>query len=218
MKKAILLFLFVLSVSASYAQELGVFARGNLSIGTQYQMIEFSSENLYYSGGGGMGLEIGVQRAVKKNLDLVASIGYQLNMALRYDIVGDDDLTSSALFNRKFLSIGIANRMDINNQSLAQIVLGAGLQYHIPGRLQRTQNDIKLDDVDYRSQLGFYLEGGMSFELSNNARINPTVRYRFVSFEAHGFAPDAQMLFDSELVEYNGNGFELGVTLIKMLK
>ncbi|MEL6557133.1 MAG: hypothetical protein AAFQ94_03050 [Bacteroidota bacterium] len=216
MKKIILLAFIALTVtSAAQAQSFSLFTRGNVSIGSQYNELDYFGNTLFYSGGGGMGLEIGSQIGIVNNLRATVSFGYQLNLAFTGETVNDVTTTSSALFGRSFVGLGLINGFELSHRTISHILVGAGVQYNSPSKLRLTENDVDLGSNSYSAALGFYFEGGISLKLSDNLTLDPTIRYRSLSFEVEDNQFNAPNLTDERFVNYNANGVEFALTLVR---
>ncbi len=61
-KHIIHLVLTILSNHFLFAQDAKFIARGNLSVGTNYEYLDYNGGLIAYSPGGGIGLEIGLER------------------------------------------------------------------------------------------------------------------------------------------------------------
>ena len=216
MKKIILLAFITLMISTStQAQNLSLFTRGNLSIGSQYHDLDYFGNTLLFSGGGGMGLEIGAQIDIVQKLKANISLGYQLNLAFTGESVNDVTTTSSAIFGRSFIGLGLINEFELSHRTITHLLLGVGFQYNSPSRLRITENNVDLGSTSYQPALGTYIEGGFSLKLSDNLTLDPTIRYRSLSFEIEDYNFTAQHLMNADFLNYNANGVELALTLVR---
>lgn len=216
MKKIIsLAFITLMVASAIQAQDFSLFTRGNLSIGSQYNELDYFGNTLPYSGGGGMGLEIGTRIGIVNNLKATVSFGYQLNLAFTGETVNDVTTTSSAIFGRSFVGLGLINGFALSHRTITHLLVGAGVQYNSPSKLRLTENDVDLGSTEYNSALGFYFEAGISLKLSDNLTLDPTIRYRSISFEIENYDFTVQHLVNADFLNYNANGVELALTLVR---
>ncbi|MGB3465275.1 MAG: outer membrane beta-barrel protein [Cyclobacteriaceae bacterium] len=219
MKKIFFIILTTVTLHATVeAQNPSLFLRGNLSLGTNYTTLDYNGFDISYSPGGGFGLDIGLQTELTENLNLRASLGYQLVVALQAESVNGYTNSSSATFNRKVLGLGLVKGIELDSRSLTHFLIGGGLQYNAPGRLSRTENTDSLGKISYKSSFGFYLEAGVAIRLSREMSLEPSLRYRSISFSGEDYTGGSFESLPAELQTLNASGIELGFTLVKALK
>ena len=215
--KRIILFAFIALIisTTTQAQDFSLFTRGNLSIGSKYMELDYGGNTLLYSGGGGMGLEIGTQISLVKDLRATFSIGYQLNLAFMGETVNGVTNSSSAVFGRSFLGLGLINGFGLSHRTITHLLIGTGVQYNTPSKLSLTENEVDLGSTSYNSTISFYFEGGISLKLSDNLTLDPTIRYRSLTFEAEENQFNSPNLTDADFVNYNASGVEFALTLVR---
>lgn len=221
MKKSIIILIGAVLLSlASNAQNTSFTIRGNMSIGTNYQSLDYSGQQLRYSPGGGSGIEFGIDQKLAREFSLRASIGFQLNLALQSEqSFGSNSYSnkSSFTFSRGFFSLGAVKGIPLSGKSVTHFLIGAGAQYHLPGPLERTENDSFRGRINYSSSFGAYMEAGILIRINKKASLEPTLRYRSLSFTASEFLHTSADETDEDLIDMSANGIEIGVTYVKRL-
>jgi len=216
MKKIILLGLFTfLTTSVSLAQDFGLFTRGNLSVGPNYSQIYDAGIDLENRTGGAMGLEGGAQIGFANNLNVNLSTGFQINIALMTSSFNDIRSSTAVFYNRNFISFGLVKGIDLSHRTITDILLGAGIQYNVAGKLSITENDFYQGKVIFNPALGFYLESGISLKLSHNLSLDPTIRYRLLSFEVDDNQLGSSDQIRPDIENFNANGVEFALTLVR---
>ena len=216
MKKIIFLAFITLAFNVGVqAQDVSLFTRGNLSIGSKYHELDYAGNTLLYSGGGGMGVEIGTHIGLVKDLKASFSVGYQLNLVFAGETINGVTNSSSAVFGRSFVGLGLINGFNLSHRTITHLLIGTGIQFNNPSQLSLTENEVDLGSISYSSAISFYFEAGISLKLSDNLSLDPTIRYRSLSFEIEDDQFNSPNLTDAEFVNYNANGVEFALTLVR---
>ncbi|GEM_PF-4584364 len=217
MTRTVLLLAIVLSapIKTARAQSLSLVGRGNLSIGLQYNDLDYNGGELFYSPGGGMGLEGGLRLDIGEGFAIQSTLGYQLHLALQTESINGISNKSSFNFNRKFVSFGMLKKFKLGHGIVGGFQLGAGTSLNLPGTLKRIENDNELGESNYNSNVGFYFEAGLRLRILDNVYLDPAIRYRQLSFVAKSFSDGAISDLPEHLQQLNANGIELGLTIVK---
>ena len=213
-KNIILVSLFVSAIQ-SFGQSLDFIARGNLSIGSKYETLDYSGADMFYSPGGGMGIELGLQWKLVENLYFQSSLGYQLNLALQTESFNGITNKSSFSFGRTFLSTGITKKFFISEDLFNGIMLGGGVQYSLPSSLTRIENETDLGSSRYKANLGYFIDLGVRLRMSETVFLEPGIRYRNLRLDGKSYNQGAIDDLPPALQNLNANGVELGLSLIK---
>ncbi|TRX61424.1 outer membrane beta-barrel protein [Fulvivirga sp. M361] len=219
MKKIILS--VILSISTLYAalsQSMSVMVRTNISIGMDYQSLDFNGNELFYSPGGGIGIEGGLQLEMIERLYAYISVGYQLNLALQAENVNGSSNKTSFNFNRKLITLGAAKIIKLSENTVQGLILGAGMNYSIPGKIRIEENDADFGEISYESGFGFHLETGLRLRLSEGLYLDPSIRYRSLDLSGKSYNRGSFESLPDYLQELDASGLELGVTIVKTLK
>lgn len=217
-KRVFLIFFFSLILAKGYSQKLNLIGRFNLGIGTEYQNLDYNGASVPYSPGGGIGVEIGFQSALIKNLMIQSTLGYQLNLALQAESSNGASNKTSFSFNRKFVSLGLAKKFELSEGIIDGFLIGSGINYNFPGRLKRIENDDRLGESEYSANLGYYFELGLRLDISQSIFLDPAIRYRRLNFVANSFSEGTVTELPRDLIDLNANGIELGLTIVKKLR
>lgn len=205
------------SARAIHAQELSLIGRTNLSIGLDYRVLDYFGEDLLYSPGGGMGLELGLQVDMGEGFALQSTLGYQLNLAFQIESFDGVTNKSSSSFNRKFVSLGALKGFNLNGTTIKSLQFGSGINFNWPGALSRIENDVELGKSTYSTGIGLYFEAGLRLQILDNTYLDPAIRYRKLSFTAKSFTQGAVSELPDYLQKLNANGIELGVTFVRKI-
>lgn len=198
-------------------QALTMVLRGNVGAGMSYYTLDYSGGSIFYSPGGGVGLEAGMQLELLKNLNLGVTFGYQHHLALQAETSTFYTNKTSFTFNRKYVSIATTKYFKISDKVLQNAITGAGFSYNSPGALIRTENNKNLGRSEYDNRFAVFFEGGLGFKASDTWSVNPTLRYRLLKFDAISFSEGEVVDLPTHLQRLNANGLEVGVTLIKKI-
>ncbi|VXD11164.1 outer membrane beta-barrel protein [Marinoscillum sp. 108] len=218
-KQLLLIILFsIASVRVLTAQSLNFVGRGNLSIGAEYQSIDYNGGDLFYSPGGGIGVELGLQLDIVKGFAIQSTLGYQLHLALQAESVNGVSNKSSFNFNRKFISLGVLKNFKLTDKTVNSLQVGTGASINFPGTLKRTENDNELGESSYHSNFGLYFELALRLKLSDKVYLDPAIRYRRLNFSAESYSNGPITDLPDYLQDLNSNGIELGITFVKKLK
>ena len=217
-KQLLSLFIFLATIQFGVSQPYLV-ARGNLSIGAEYETLDYSGGDILYSPAGGMGFEVGLQSRLAKNLFLQSTLGYQLNLALQAESFNGVTNRSSFSFNRKFINVGLLTRFLIPEDIAVfeGFTLGSGVHFSFPGKLTRIENEEQLGSSRYKSNIGYYIDLGVRLRMSENVLLEPGIRYRRVQHDGKSFTEGPIETLPVALQNLNCNGVELGLTLIKTI-
>ncbi len=217
-----LLILNIIIAFGIQAQNITWTGRANLSVGMDYQSISYYDGEMFYSPGGGIGIEGGIQLEIIKNLNLYTSLGYQLNFALQAENNNGVSNRSSFSFNRKFLTLGVNKIIQLSDINTVQgIILGGGVEFNIPGTMKIIENKDTEFLTKFKPNLGFHFETGLRLDLSQGFFLDATIRYRALEFSGKSFSYSRGSLSGtgtefSDML--NASGIELGATFVKKLK
>ncbi|MEM6644542.1 MAG: hypothetical protein AAF616_16300 [Bacteroidota bacterium] len=217
-KKILIATLITLTwINFTSAQNISFIARTNLSIGTEYQNIDYNGGNLLYSPGGGIGIELGLQVPLVKGFAIQSTLGYQQNLALQAESVNGVSNRSSVSFNRKLISLGLSKGFKLSDGTIKSLQLGVGSNLNFPGTLKRIENDERLGESNYNSNIGLYFEIALRIAISEGMYLDPAIRYRQLDFSVDSFSDGPTTDLPGYLQALNANGIELGVTFVKEL-
>jgi len=134
---------------------------GVSSFGFDHQTINYISQsgdnlNLPYSGGGGIGLQLGLGVFLNKNWILRTDLQYQVVLAGQIENYNGVKTQSTAVFSRATISPGLYYSFSIPEKYFIKgVELGAHLDYNLPGALKITENNTKLEDTKFKNALGY---------------------------------------------------------------
>jgi hypothetical protein len=205
--------IFMSACSAVYAQKGDVDVRLNVlgGVGTTWHTISFESPNSYdvkniaFSGGGGIGLELGVGFTVIPKLFIETSAAYQQVMGLQ----SENGYTSSVFFNRKTFLLGAKYKFPLNKKSNPlSFNLGGGTGYIIPGALHIKENDDDQGKIGYNNCITFYGLSEIEIPIRSKA-INVGLRFRKASFTAETYTKAPVRTVQSEYRNFKASGFDI---------
>ncbi|GAA0716727.1 hypothetical protein GCM10009430_12710 [Aquimarina litoralis] len=200
-----------------FAQEVNLIGRLNGSIGFNYDSVDYNGGSLAYSPGGGMGLEVGAEYHMFKGLYGYGTLGFQYNLALQLQSGTEGSNKSSVTFNRTFFTFGVHKLFKLSENTLHGLVIGAGGNYSLPGKLKITQNDVSGDPIEYKPGLGFHLDARLRLKLSDKFFLEPGIRYRQLELDVKSFGNNSTDILPPYLRELNTSGIEISVSVIKKL-
>lgn len=203
------------STSLGFGQNVDFIIRGNLGIGAEYETLAYNGAEIYYSPGGGMGAEVGLQIEVAKNFILQSTLGYQLNLALQIESFNGVSNESSSIFNRKFMSFGALKKFPLTEYLFNGILIGGGAHYNIPGQLKRIEDNVDLGSSKYKSNIGYYIELAVRLKISETVYLDPGIRYRNLALDGKSYSEGTINDLPESLQKLNANGVELGLVLVK---
>ncbi len=223
MKKTTTLLILNLAIAFGIqAQTISWTGKANLSIGMDYQSINYYDGEIFYSPGGGIGIEGGIQLEIIKNLNLYTSLGYQLNFALQAENSNGVSNRSSFSFNRKFLTLGVSKIIQLSDINTVQgLLFGGGVNFSIPGTMKIIENKNTEFITKYKPNLGYHFETGLRLDLSQGFYLDATIRYRALEFSGKSFSYSGGSHSGTGtefLNKLNASGIELGATFVKKLK
>ena len=183
---AIVLMLLCLTPN-SYAQgSLEWILRTNAGIGTDYQTLAYdnpnSSGNLYYSAGGGFGVEGGIGYLPIEALETYATVALQKNLAAQVVSSNYGSYKSTFSFGRTTLNVGSNYIYRFPKKHDIGIKLGGGANFNSPGEMRLTEENTDFGKATFHPSIGFHLEAGFVF-VWGNWTLMPTLRYRNIHFE-----------------------------------
>lgn len=218
MKKTILALIVCLSFSTfSQAQRLNFLLRGNLSVGLDYQTLDYDGSSIIYSPGGGIGLEPGVELQLAKNTYAYATAGYQFNLSARVERSSYYSNKTSFSFNRKFFTVGANQLIPLSDGILNGLMLGGGGNFSIPGKLTRFENDYDLGSVTYKSGIGFHVDAKLRLKFSDNISMDAGLRYRNLELKYDTYDSGGSYILPDYLQTLNASGIEISATLVQRL-
>lgn len=221
MKKilVILLIMSALGLKAQHADSSRFFyeATFNKGVGFELQDIAYNwqgfptSELLYYSFGGGTGLDARVGVNLFSGFSLSADGSYRLVYISKAQNYGSSKNKSRATIAHKVVGGSLHYSLRSKNEEiwLTGATFNAGPDYYFEGTLKQKKNSENLDDIIYPETMGFHLEAMMSFVLfpESNVEMLFGMKYRYVQFEAEG-DPDKDAL---KTVDGQGIDFRIGI-------
>lgn len=213
--KFILSFAFLVYLFPALSQNVSFVARGNLSASGDTHTLDFGGRDLIYSPGAGIGLEIGLQIEIFEDFTLQSTLGHQLSLNLQTESFNGVSNESSYVFNRSFISFGAGKYFVLGENVFNGIFLEGGVQYHLPGSLKRTENDIDLGTSKYDPNLGYYLGAGARLKLKSELFLDPGIRFRSLELTAKSYTDGPIEVLPTYLQTLNVNGLELAVSLVK---
>lgn len=221
MKKICLLFaLFTVLTVTSRSQDSSRFfyeATFNKGVGFELQDIAYNwqgfptSELLYYSFGGGTGVDARLGVNLFSGFSLSADGSYRLVYISKAQNYGSSKNKSRATIAHKMVGGSLHYTLRSKNEEiwLTGATFNGGPDYYFEGRLKQKKNSEDLDDIIYPETMGFHLEAMMSFDLFPESDIEMLLgmKYRYVQFEAEG-DPDKEAL---KKVDGQGIDFRVGI-------
>lgn len=217
MKKLSLFLISIFMSIYSYGQKVQLAGRVNNGLGFDYRYVDYYGGQVGFSPGGGIGVELGANTEIFKNLHLLTTIGYQLNLGLQYENINGTSTKSSLKFDRKFISIGMVKVFELENTFLSGITVGAGANLNFPGKFKRTENNQKLGSISFDPSLGYYAELGFQIGLIESIYLYPNLRYRNLNFKANSYSEGSLNNLPVRMQTLNANGIEFGLTIVKRL-
>ncbi|AHM63325.1 hypothetical protein D770_25400 [Flammeovirgaceae bacterium 311] len=216
MKYLLSLCLLIAFAGQATAQNLKFISRLNLGIGAQYDWLDYNGNQVAYSPGGGMGLEAGLGYELLKNLDAYATLGFQKNLALQYESMNGVSNKTSASFGRGYFTAGFNKLFKTSDGVFNGIILGAGLNYNLPGKLKLTENNQSMGEWAYGNALGYQVEAKFKLKFTESFSLDPGLRYRNIRFENEQSANSAWPTLPY-MNRLNATGVDLSVALVKRL-
>ncbi len=217
--KSLILITFIgLNFGGAHAQELNALGRVNLGIGFDRLSQDFNGINTYYSPGGGIGLEAGLEGELPQNVFWYGMLGICMNVSFHYENLNGVENKTFYTWNKKMISAGANKFFDIKNKYVPEFFAGAGLTYYIPGQLKREETNKYKGAIDYNSTLGFQLETGLTLHLIKSLELRPSVRYRFAKFQSTDYSQGTIDQLDPALRKANASGIDLSVSIVHQLR
>lgn len=209
--------LVILMMSIQYfthAQGVNFVLRGNTSNGLDAISLDYLGNNLQTSPGGGIGLEAGLQLPLMENLLLQPTLGHFLSFGFQYESINGTSNQSSMIFNRIFLSLGVIKQFKFDKPVFQGLLLGTGLQYNLPGKLKRTENNQELGYTTYDNSMAIYMEVGLRIKIAKALFLDPGIRFRRLHFNINGYSDGDIADLPGELRNLNANGLEFGLSFV----
>ena len=206
----------IVSVTTSSAQKFGVVLRPNISAGAEYHSISYFGGDIYYSAGGGVGLEIGGVLSITEGLSVYSTAGYQQHFAIQLEDNNNFENKSSFTFNKKFFTIGATQKIKISDYFFQGILIGGGINYTIPGKIRITEDNLELGDISYDSNPGFHIDVLFRMRMAEGFYFDPGLRFRYHKFNATSYEDGELDLLPQHLVDLQSSGIELSFAVVKM--
>ncbi|WP_165784609.1 hypothetical protein [Solitalea longa] len=194
------------------AQKFDFISKINIGIGANYNSIDYDGGDVFYSPGGGMGIELGLGYHATENLVPYLTLGYQQNIAIQYISSNGESLESSVFFNRTSFFAGANYDYMPWKSALKGIRFGGGINYNFPGKMKITENNSTYSDLSYDSSLGYNADVAFIVAIKS-IKLLPGIRYRNMSFSASNSAD--RYLLPSHLKTLNGSGVDLTISFVK---
>ncbi|MEP4534931.1 MAG: hypothetical protein ABJ004_17690 [Cyclobacteriaceae bacterium] len=210
--------LIIVSSSLASAQQLNLIGRANIGIGFDYISQDFKGLKTFYSPGGGMGVEAGLEGEIQNDLFWYGTVGFTYNLNFHYEEINGQTTKTSYSWNKKFFTGGVNKYFDINNKYIGNFYGGGGLMLAIPGIMRRTINSTYQGRIKYKTSLGLLIHGGATLTITDNFLLRPEIRYRYINFKAESYTRGDVSSLESELRKAQGQGLDISVTIVKTIK
>lgn len=215
MKDLVITGLLIFLVSHSnYGQNINFFARLNIGYGTESHQLSGSGGTMYYSGGGGLGIEAGVEKEIVKDFVLYLSVGDQIYFSLLHTNVNGNASNTSYNFNRVFFNFGASKVFWLKEKGVRAIIVGAGANYNIPGKLKLKRDDVHLGTTSYESNIGFHIDFKIRVRVGNSLFIDPGIRYKSLFLDSKSYEPGSESQMPDHHEQLNASGLEFSAALI----
>lgn len=219
MQKCIIIsVLFLCSAFYIQAQHLNAIGKVTLGIGFNRLSQDFNGINTFYSPGGGLGFEAGLEGELPQDLFWYGMLGICLNINLHFENTNGLKNRTFYTWNRKMISAGANKFFDIKNKYIDNVFAGGGFTFYIPGKLKREETNDYLGAIDYKSTIGFQLEGGCTFHLNESIILRPALRYRYATFKSSDYSQGDLDELESGLKTARIGGIDLSVSIIKQIR
>ncbi|WP_258105636.1 hypothetical protein [Marinoscillum sp. MHG1-6] len=200
------------------SQDLNLIGRLNVGIGLDYISQDFNGIKTFFSPGGGLGLEAGLEGELPNDLYWYGTLGFTQSLNLHFEEVNGQTRKTAFGWNKKIILGGVNRYFEIRNRYIPNVFAGAGAQLAFPGKLRRTENNDYKGRIYYNPAVGFHLEGGATFDIVNRFLIRPSVRYRFIQYNARKYSKGDVSTLRPDLKKAFGGGIDISVTLVKQIK
>ncbi len=207
-------------VSLSFSQEshpsyiqANVFGSvGSESYFLEYEPINTTVQGVYYSPGGGFGLQAEYGYAILKYVTVGFNVSYRQMFVFQGEANSEtgSNKTSASM---SYLSVNPKVDFILYNKpekTFTRVLVGVGPTYNLSGDLKRTENDQKYQPIEYDNIWGFEMH--LAAEIA--AFSNKQTRF-FVGLMYHNEELYSSQLSDTEeeLMQVSGNGtsFVVGV-------
>lgn len=215
---AIMLIFFYFYSFLGISQDLNLIGRANIGIGFDYLSQDFNGIKTFFSPGGGLGIEAGMEGELPNDIYWYGTVGMTFNLNLHYEETNGATNKTSYSWNKKFLTAGANKYFDQKSKYIGNFYGGGGLTLSIPGILRRTENDKYLGRIKYNTTLGFQLHGGATLTLFDDFLLRPELRYRLINYKAKSFTRGEISDLEPELRKANGQGLDISLTIVKQIK
>ncbi|MFT6963000.1 MAG: opacity protein-like surface antigen [Flammeovirgaceae bacterium] len=119
-------------------------------------------------------------------------------------------------FNRKFLTVGALQLIPFSETNTVRgLLLGAGMNYNLPGALKRTENEVSFGVAEYKSKVGFHVDLGLKLAFDDQISLYTGLRYRHLQLELDSYTEGDVNSLPKYIVDLNASGIEVSVTLAK---
>jgi hypothetical protein len=213
---SIYLFLLITVFTNLLAQDLNLIGRANIGIGFDYLTQDFKGIKTFYSPGGGLGLEAGLEGELPNDLYWYGTLGMTFNLNFHYEEVSGVTTKTSFSWNKKFFAGGVNKYFDLRNKYIDDFYGGGGLLLGIPGIMRRTVNGDYKGRINYRPAVGFQIHGGVTLTLFDNFLLRPELRYRLINYNAKSDSPGLSS--EPELKKAHGEGLDISLSIVKQIK
>lgn len=203
---------------SSLAQDLNFIARGNVGIGFNYISQDFKGIKTFYSPGGGLGAEIGLEGAMKNDVFWYGTLGMKVNLNFHYEEVNGVTTKTSYSWNKKFITAGANKFFDLRNQNITEFQAGGGLIFGIPGTLRTTENNIYNGRINYSLALGAQIHTGLTLDIYDKFLLRPEIRYRFIRYNSKSYTRGDIKDLDPELRKARADGLDISLSIIKTIR
>ncbi|MEP0937396.1 MAG: hypothetical protein ABJH57_16670 [Cyclobacteriaceae bacterium] len=210
--------LIIIYPSLTSAQQLNLIGRANIGIGFDYISQDFKGLTTFYSPGGGMGLEAGLEGEIQNDLYWYGTLGFTYNLNFHYEEINGQTTKTAFSWNKIIFTGGVNKYFDIRNKYIANFYGGGGLMVAIPGTLRRTINSTYQGRIGYKPNLGLLMHGGATLTITDNFLLRPEIRYRYINFKAESFTRGDVSSLESGLKKARGTGLDISVTIVKTIK
>ncbi|MFT6868186.1 MAG: hypothetical protein ACJA08_003036 [Cyclobacteriaceae bacterium] len=212
-------FLMVISQPfLSFTQDLNLIGRANFGIGFDYTSQDFNGIKTFFSPGGGLGLEAGIEGEFKNDIYWYSTLGFTFNLNFHYEEVNGKTSKTSFSWNKKFITVGANKYHEINNKFISDIYGGGGLLLGVPGTMRRTVNNDYKGRVNYHIAPGIQLHGGATLTISDNFLLRPEIRYRFIQYNSKSFSKGDIKDLQPEVRKARADGLDLSLSIIKQIR
>ena len=212
-RRSLLAIIMISFAGLAHAQNTSYLKLGlNKAVGLSYKHVSYYSDSdgsrhrAPYSAGGGAGLQLEYGRHITSLISASVFAGYQQILALPTEEENDDILASF-----HFFTVGAnINTIILKTKGIVQEVsVGVGGTSANPGKLRRTEEDLKLKPLNYHNTYGWQLNSNFMLDPFKSEKLKLDT---FFGFKNLSYSPGLRKS-PEDPGKLNGKGFFIGLGL-----